>query len=272
MPGFDFGRNKNYMGKNTKEKRGKMKKALALVTAVLLFSGTVFANPYEDFNKVLDSSKISKSRAQRYLDALANDVGQAIAAGSFGIGSSLGLLGLYTSLKVSYQQISSDDVIIEKAGYSGLAYPVLQIEIGLPFRVDAIVRGSYFYDSTLLGGGLRWEAVQGRELIIPTVSVQSVYNSLQVDASGNKFNAWNLKTAVSAYFGEIPIFKPYVFATFDHTNLDAKSSDYSALSSNMNGFGYGLGGSVNLGIIDFSFSVSMYEDTPNYNFNVFLGI
>lgn len=249
-----------------------MKKTAILASLFLLLSTSAFAGPYDEFNNVLDKTKISKSRAQRYLDALASDVGQAISAGSYGIGASLGFLGLYASLKASYQKISSDDVIIDEAGYSGLIYPILHVEVGLPYRFDLIARGSYLYGSTLLGGGLRWEAIQSKNLIIPSVSIQSVYSSLQVNTDGNKFNLWNLKTGVSAGFNQIPIVKPFVFASYDHTNLEAKSSDYEGLSSNLNGFGYGIGASLSLAFFNFSVSVSMYDETPNYNLNIFIGL
>lgn len=248
-----------------------MKKIIASALVCVFFSGIVFAGPYEELNNVLNSG-ISKSRAENYLDALAEDVGQAVSGGSFGAGASLGLFGMYVSLKVSGQQVSGSNKIIDEAGYDYLFYPVLQFEFGLPYRVDLIVRGTHFYDSTVLGGGIRWEAFQGKDLFIPTISLQSMYNHAQVDDDGNKFNLWNWKTSAVAYFGEVPFVKPYVFVGYDMTDLKLKSSDYSGLSSNVQGAGYGVGANASLGLINLSGAVSFYEGNPNFSINIFLGL
>lgn len=249
-----------------------MKQLLTLAFVCLFFAGSVFAGPYDELNSVLDKNKISKSKAQNYLNSLTDDVGQAISGGSFGVGASLGLLGMNLSLKVSGQQVSGGNKIVDKAGYDYLFYPILQLEFGLPYRFDLIVRGTHFYDSTVLGGGLRWEAIEGRDLYIPTVSLQSIYNNVQADDSGNKFNLWNLKTSATAYFDQVPFVKPYVFVAFDTTELDLKSSDYAGLSSSRQGAGYGIGANVRILILNIGGTVSFYDGTPNYSINLFLGI
>ncbi|MCL1901644.1 MAG: hypothetical protein FWG57_07980 [Endomicrobia bacterium] len=247
-----------------------MKKILFSAFICLFCSSALFANPFGEFNNVLDKNKISKPQAQEYLDALAGDVGQAISGGSYGIGESIGFFGIYAGLNLSIRQVSGGNKIVDKAGYNYLMYPVFQFEFGLPYGLDAIIRGTHFYNSTVLGGGLRWEVLKGHDLIIPAISVQSVYNHVQVNDNGNKFNAWNLKTSGMFYFNEIPIVKPYMFVSFDTTDLKAKSSDYSNLSSSVQGAGYGLGVNVKLLAIGFSGSITMYRDVPNYNISVFL--
>ena len=247
-----------------------MKKVLFLTFICLFCSSVLFAGPFGEFNNVLDKNNTSEPEAQEYLDALAGDIGQAISGGAYGIGESIGFFGIYASLNFSVRQVSGGNKVADKAGYNYIMYPIFQLEFGLPHRLDAVIRGTHFYNSAVLGGGLRWEAVRGRDLIIPTISFQSVYNHVQVNDSGNKFNAWNLKTSGIFYFNEVPVVKPYMFVSFDTTDLKAKSSDYSNLSSSVQGAGYGLGANVKLEIIGFSGSVSMYRDVPNYNVSVFL--
>jgi hypothetical protein len=249
-----------------------MKKIFFAALICLFCSSALFAGPFGELNNVLDSNNISKAEAQKYLDSLAADTGQAISGGGYGLGAGIGLFGMYAALKLSAQQVSGGDKIIDKAGYSHIVYPVLQLEFGLPLRLDAIIRGSHFHDSTILGGGLRWEAVRGLDLLIPSISLQSIYTHLQTDDSGNKFNLWNLKTSAIACFGEIPFVKPYIFVSFDTADLDVKSSDYSGLSSSVQGASYGLGVNAKAGIIDIGGCVSRYGDVYNYSINVFLGV
>ncbi len=259
------------MDENKPKKEEKMKKVLILSTFFMFCSAAVFAGPYDAFNWTLNNAP-TESIAQDYLDAFAKDVGQAIAGGSYGVGAGLGSLGVYLSIKMSYQQVSNDDRIVRNSGEDSIIYPIVQGEIRLPYKFDAILRISNMNETTLLGGGLRYEVLEGRDLIIPTVSAQSVYNYLIADSSEYKFNAWNLKTGVTAFFGEIPVIQPYVFVSFDVTGLKPISSDYSNLSSQVYGAGYGIGANLSLGMLNITGSISMYDSQPNYNFGLFIGI
>ncbi|MCL2145030.1 MAG: hypothetical protein FWH43_06040 [Endomicrobia bacterium] len=261
-----------------------MKKILIL--ACLFFCGNAFAEPYNAFNYVLNgigldpssglSQKQKKDIAQKALDIFTKDVGQAIAGGSSGIGGSFGIgeLNLRLSLKMSYQETAKDNLIVRMSGETAIYYPILQAELGFIDRYDAIIRLSYFNDSALFGGGLRYEILRSEdEMHIPTIYVQSVYNYLVYNESNlGKFNLWNLKTGTTAYFGLVPYIQPYVFITYDITALHAVSSYYSGMSSNAYGFGYGFGGNLKLDMINISASVSMYDNQPNISFGVFVGI
>ena len=249
-----------------------MKKLIVFAALFLFCSSTVFAGPFDAFNLALDSSRITKKQAQDYLDAFTKDLGQAISGGSYGVGTGLGALGIYLSIKMSYQQVSGANKIVRYTSEDAIYYPIVQGEIALHDKFDLIARISHFNDSTLFGGGLRYKIMEGRDLIIPTISAQSVYNYVVADTFFYKFNAWNLKTGLTAYFGEIPIINPYVFINYDITAFNPISSDFASLSSNAFGFGYGAGASVTLSNVNLSFSLSMYDNQPNYNFGVFIGI
>lgn len=254
------------------------------VLVLLIGSTAAFAAPYDAFDFVLNSISIDPSlspkgrekRAQKYLDVFTKDVGQAISGGATGVGGNLGIsdLNLTLSLKMSYQEAASDDIIVRKSGDSAIYYPIVQAELGFLEKFDAIMRLSYFNNSALLGGGLRYGILKSEdEMYIPTISVQSVYNYLIDDNKEyGKFNVWNLKTGTTAYFGLIPYVQPYVFVTYDITALKPVSSYYSYLSSEAYGFGYGAGANLKIETLNITFSVSMYDGQPNYNFGVFVGI
>lgn len=245
-----------------------MKKILVFSTALLFFSSVAFAGPFDSFTNTLNNT--TRSQAQRYLDAFARDFGQAISGGGYGIGMNLGALGIYLSAKMSYQDVSSDNKIVDDSGSSSIFFPILQGEIGLPYKFDAIVRLSYLNDTTILGGGLRYELIEGRNLVIPTVSLQSVYTHSFTDFDDVKFSAWNLKSGATAYFGQIPFVQPYLFLNYDITYLYDDSSRYS-LKSDVYGFGYGIGANVSLGMLSLSLAVSLYDSQPNYNVGFFIG-
>ncbi|MCL2485795.1 MAG: hypothetical protein FWF00_02050 [Endomicrobia bacterium] len=249
-----------------------MKKVLSLVFLLLFSAGTVHADPYDAFNFVLGSPYISDSEAQQLLDNFAEDVGQAISGGSFGVGGNLGLMGINLSLKVSYQNVSDNNLIIRTAGDTTLVYPILQGEFGINEELAGILRLSHMHSSTVLGGGVRYRIMESYDEVIPTLFVQSVYNYLIADDGYNKFTAWNLKTSPMAFWTQVPFIQPYVFLSYDVAGVRAKSSERSGMTSTVNGLGYGFGGNLSLGGININASLSMYKGELNYNFGVFIGV
>ncbi|MDR1195532.1 MAG: hypothetical protein LBL00_03545 [Endomicrobium sp.] len=255
-----------------------------LIFAVLTFcAGTLYAHPYEAFNVMLMRNEIqgygagSKSKAQRYLDEFAKDVGQAIAGGSYGVGGNLDTFGFTMSIKMSYQQVTTDDVIVTRHGDTAIYYPIIQGEFLLSENVTGLARISYYNDSFVFGGGAKYLLYEGYDYI-PTVSAQSIYNYAITDTDDPftlerrvKFNAWNIKTAVTAYFGDVPYVQPYALLSYDVTGLHAVTSDRAGMSSIVSGVGYGVGGQIIINPLNLSFTLSVYEDRINYNFGIFFG-
>ncbi|MDR2426172.1 MAG: hypothetical protein LBD46_03185 [Endomicrobium sp.] len=256
-----------------------------LIMALLVFySGTLFAHPYEAFNIMLFQYEFdgygsgSRAKAQRYLDELAKDVGQAIAGGSYGVVGNFDTLGFTMSIKMSYQQVTTADVIVMRNGDTAIYYPIIQSEFFLSEKMTGIARISYSNDSFVAGGGVKYLLYEGYDYI-PTISAQSIYNYLLADADDPyklttgenrvKFNAWNIKTAVTAYFGDIPYIQPYAFLSYDITGLHAVTSNRAGMSSIISGIGYGIGGQMVLSPLNLSFTLSVYEYRINYNFGIF---
>ena len=259
-----------------------MKKIILSAFLIAFCAGFAKAGPFDAFNFALDSIALypggsaGEKIAQKYLDVLAKDVGQAISGGAYGVGGNLRIsdLNLMLSLKVSYQDVAKDNFIVRASGETSITYPIIHAEYGFAERYDAIARVSYFNSSALFGGGLRYKVlVSEDETYIPTLSVQSVYTHLfYSEGDLGKFSAWNLKTGTTAFFGLIPYIQPYVFLTYDFMGLNPSSSDYSYLSSSVQGFGYGFGANIKMEMLNISVSVSMYDNLPNISFGVFMGI
>ena len=271
--------------------KGQSMKKIFIVFATLVFcTVSVFAHPYEAFNIVMSRNPgwfgsefegtLDDSLARKRLDEFAKNVGQAIGGGAFGSSAGLDTFGFNLSAKMSYQQVTSDDVITNRNGDGGIYYPIVQGEFLLSEYLTGVARISYSNDSFLFGGGFKYRLNDGYGYI-PTVSIQSIYNYLVTDADDPyrvftgydrvKFNAWNLKNAVIAFFPEVPYFNPYVFVSYDVTGLHAITSERHGSSSIISGAGYGAGGTISLEPINLGFSISMYDGNPNYNFGVLFG-
>jgi hypothetical protein len=246
-----------------------MNKILAFFVMFFLLVSQCIANPYTSFNSVLDT--LPKEDAQKSLDVFTKDFGQAISEGSCGIGAALGLLGVYGGLKFSYRTISKDNIIVKDTASKGLSFPILHFCVGVPYDFNVILRLSRFDDTTVIGAGLLYELFKPKTIIVPAISLESVYNDASANVHGNEFKAWNLKNSILLQFSKIPFIKPYIGLNYDISHLKAYSSKYCGMSSDIYGFGYGAGLTASLGIFSFVIDVFIYEDRPTYNLGMFVG-
>ena len=267
-----------------------MKKMFAAAFFIAFCAINVFAHPYEAFNLILSRSRkvafsgyatiVNDADAEKILDEFAKNVGQAMGGGSFGNSPGLDTFGFNLSIKMSYQQVASNDAIVNKNGDTAIYYPIIQGEFLIYENLAGISRFSYSNDSFVLGGGLKYKLNDGYGYV-PTVSLQSIYGYLIADIDDPykfitdfnriKFNAWNIKNALLAFFPETPYVKPYVFLSYDITGLHAITSDRAGASSIVYGIGYGAGGTIALDPVNLNFTISMYDGSPNYNFGIFFG-
>jgi hypothetical protein len=239
------------------------------MTICFLFALSVFANPYLAFNNVLNGLA-SKDEAEKVIDVFTKDFGQAISGGSFGLGTCLGDTNVYVSVKMSYQEVSDNNVIVKSAGTSDIYFPIVQFLLKIPYDFNVLARFSYFDDATILGGGFTHDLLKSEYILLPSVTFQMVYNHAITSAENNKFNASNLKNSITINFLNLLYAKPYFFVSYDLTHLNVVSSKYSGLSSNVKGFGYGAGLSLDLNIINFTGAISMYENQPNYSLGLLM--
>jgi hypothetical protein len=245
-----------------------MSKILTLSAMFFLLTSQCIANPYTSFNSVLDA--LSEQDAQKSLDIFTKDFGQIISGGTFGECAAVGLLGVYGSLKFSYRSISKDNIIVKDTGSKGLVFPMLHFCVGLPYDFNTILRLSIFDDTTIIGTGLLYELFKPKAIIVPAISLQSVYNNACTNTNNNEFKAWNLKNSILLQFSKVPLLKPYIGLNYDITHLGAYTSKYKGMSSDVYGFGYGVGLSASLGIFSFVLDVFAYSDEPTYTLGMFI--
>ena len=244
-----------------------MKKLLAL--ALLIFATqTALAGPFSKFNQVLNNAA-SDAQAQIYLNALNHDLTSIINTGNFGVGGSLGIPGLKITATASYQSMSNDNLVMRSADYANLFFPMLQVELGLPYKIDLIARGMVIYGSTTWGLGLRRELLESRFFAMPTISVQGVFNSMSVSTPGNRFAMENVTTSVLASLPKMPLIVPFANLTWVHSNLNARSSDRYYMSANLSETGYGLGAIMDFLIFRGSFSINWIGNATSYSLGMF---
>ncbi len=240
-----------------------MKKILS-VCAVLCFASTiVLAGPFSKFNEVLDG--VSDEQAQKYLNNLSSDLGNIMTGGSFSASAAFGVSGIDVHLKINYNKISNE--IMEAEGINELYVPMLTGGIKLSDQLDVLAKYGYLQDANIYGGGLRLLLFEGRDFVIPSISVHGMYTLIKADDGENKLDGNNLGLGAVATFN-LPIVTPYVGIGWDKTKISPKSSNKQNLEGSYEGFGYYAGVSVSAIIINGTVGISVYDGYVSYTFGL----
>lgn len=244
-----------------------MKKGVLVSTILCLFSVSVFAGPFSKFNYMMDSA-ISDKQAQRYMDHLTSDLGDIMTGGSFGVSAGLGIANVNLNLKVNYKKVSNE--IMKESGSSEVYVPMLNAAVGLPYDISILAKYGYMQDTNIYGAGLRYLVYEGKDMIIPAVSVHGMYTMLNARDGDNKVDANNLGFGAVATFN-IPIVTPYVGLGWDFTKAIAKSSIRKNMEGSYDGFGYYAGVAISALVINGSLGIGVYDGDVSYTFGLSLG-
>ena len=244
-----------------------MKKVVLLaVVVVCLMTVNVFAGPFSKFNEILNNA--TNAQAQKCLDNLATDLGNVMTGGSFGASASLGLAGIDLNLKVNYNKVSNE--IMKADGTSELYVPMLTAAVGLPYRIDVLAKYGYMQDANIYGAGLRYTVYEGKDLVIPAVSVHGMYTMLNAKEGDNKLDANNLGFGAVATFN-LPVVTPYIGLGWDMTKVNPKSSDKQNLEGSSDCFGYYAGVAISAVIVNGNLGIGIYDGEVTYTFGLSLG-
>ena len=194
-------------------------KTLSLVAALLLAAPALRAQTLEDFR--------GRVRAE-YLKPFALDLGGILGSATVHQGRTLGFPGFYAGAVVSAQgRLDRDNRIMRDAGERGIGVPLLEAQVGLPFRVDAIVHGIRASGITIYGGGLRVGLLRpgtGAKLVIPNVSLSAMGDKVEHEYFGAAHGSLNATASWS-----LPIVQPFVVAGGDVTEVKVKQADVAGL-------------------------------------------
>ena len=113
-----------------------------------------------------------------------------------------------------------NDQILRKSGVSVFGVPIVEGDVGVPFKIDGFVRGASFQGLTIAGGGIRYGITKTNDKPwAPQVLATAVAHSV-VDQD---FSANHYGFSVVGSMG-IPVFTPYIGAGLDHTRLVVRNS------------------------------------------------
>jgi len=229
------------------------------------------ANPFDKFKDQL--SGVTTQIAQKNLDNFAKDLGGLMGGASFHAGKTLGFPGFDVGAHIAARKISEDDAIIKTAGIDNVFLPVIQLEIGLPAKIDLIGRYIAYADATMVGGGLRYGIISNSCPGLPSLSVQALYHTLNVASGVNKLTATNYCAMAMTSFN-IPIVDPYLGIGMDSTSVEPDSS-VPLPSSGMKGSASSvrIEGGINMTLFPFTYiQIGGTLIAGNLDYNAGLGV
>jgi len=207
-----------------------MLKRIAVTSlALAVLAGYGFASsPFDQFNSQLTGQ--AQAVAQSRLDNFSKDLGALMGGGSYHQAESLGILGFDAGIQVPMVKVPDNDAIMKAAGQDTLGLPILQVEKGLPGGFDILARFTSYSNATLYGVGVRYGLYKSEVPGIPSVSLQAVYNKLDVSSDQNKLSATAL-TGDAIVSISLPIITPYIGVGIIQTGVNPDSTITSVTSN-----------------------------------------
>lgn len=171
------------------------------------------AAPYDGFANYANQSSLAP---------FARDLGGILGSSTFHSGRVLGFSGFDMGVHAVAQFAPEQgDQILRGSGNKTFGMPMVQAEVGLPFRVDGFVRGMSYGGLTVAGGGLRYAIIKPKDTPwSPQLMISGVADSVtQQDFSASHFGC-DLVASMGTQ-----MWTPYIGAGLDLTNLSVKNSN-----------------------------------------------
>ncbi|MDD5302819.1 MAG: hypothetical protein PHS14_06875 [Elusimicrobia bacterium] len=238
-----------------------MKNTLAFLAVLALFATSARANPLADFQ--------SRVRPE-LIKPFALDLGGVLGGASAHTGRTLGMPGFWAGVVGSVQtHPDRDDRILNDAGVKAFGVPMVEVGVGLPFKIDVVVHGIKAYDASIYGGGLRY-GLYRTDLVdsfLPNVSISAFgdkVNHKYFSASHGALNAvatWNL-----------PIVKPFFLAGYDVTEVKvgaATAPGVAGMKATARGSRFSAGVDVHpLPLISLRGAYTLRHGIPGFDFGL----
>lgn len=195
-----------------------MKPVLLLAALVVLSPSLARATAFGDFqNRVTGAN----------LKPFALDVGGILGGAAFHSGRTLGWPHATAGVVGTVQlRPDRDDLVLRDAGVERFGFPLVQVDLGLPRRVDIILHGGSSQGALAYGGGVRWGIHKtGYLSLIPDFSLSAFGDRL----NHQFFHATHL--SVNAVVSmHLPILRPYAGFGLDHTTVTAGAASTPGLA------------------------------------------
>lgn len=185
-----------------------MKTTLGLLAVLVLAAPSVRAEPFSDFE--------ARARTE-LIKPFALDLGGVLGSASAHTGRTLGFPGFWAGAVGAVQfRPDKDNRIMRDAGVKAFGLPLLEVGVGLPFKIDVILHGISAMGASIYGGGLRYGVYR-------TDLVDSFLPNVSVSAFGDKVNHRHFSATHGALNAaatwNLPIVKPFFVAGYDLTEV-----------------------------------------------------
>ncbi|MCX7641570.1 MAG: hypothetical protein N2Z20_02915 [Elusimicrobiales bacterium] len=189
---------------------------MILKILVCFFMNIILASDYSDFYNTTDKSLIN---------AFAKDMSFITTSSIFYSGRTLGFGGFSVNYKNSYlvKNLAKNSVIKEK---ESINISFIQIETGLPYRIDSFLRAGWSEGYSLIGGGIKYglknvtDELYGINIVISFYSHMGLYKHFYILSFGSQLL---ISTKISNYL------MPFIGGGFENSKFVVKSHSDSTL-------------------------------------------
>ena len=235
-----------------------MKTLISLIVALTCLASVSRADSYSEFRNLIQTN---------YVKPLALDLGGLLGSASAHTGRTLGFPGFWVGGIVSIQSHpDKDDRVLRDSNVKSFGLPMVEVGVGLPFKIDVIVHGITGHDLTIYGGGLRYGLYR-------TELVDSFLPNVSISAFGDKVNQRYFGAAHAAFNAaatwNLPIVKPFFVAGADITELtvgESSNPGVTGAKATARGSRYSVGVDVHpLPLTSLRVSYTLRHGIPGYD-------
>ncbi len=167
-------------------------------------------------------SAINTIKTAAPLKPFARDLGGLMGSDTFHTARVLGFSGFELSADDAVQfDPDKNDAVLRSGGDSPISLPIVQADIGMPYRFDGFVRGTSYQGLTMAGGGLRYGLLKTNDKPWAPQLLALVEGDVATDPY---FSATHYGGDIAASMGNRFI-APYLGAGFDATSVTVGSDN-----------------------------------------------
>ena len=175
--------------------------------------------------KELDFDNFSTYATEQNVRYFAKDISGLLGSSSFTTGRILGWGGFQLAARGVYMPRPNKHNTAFGTDKAGKFMPLIQGEIGLPFRLDGFIRATSWDGLTIAGGGLKWGITKPTEILYtfqPMIVIMA-QNGVHRDFTITQYSA---SFALSF---KTPYVVPYIGGGVDYAHFTVETADDSSL-------------------------------------------
>lgn len=173
----------------------------------------------------LDFDDFSTYATAQNVRHFAKDVSGLIGSSGYTTGRILGWGGFQLSAHNVYMFRPNKKDTAFGRDDAGKFMPLIQGEIGLPFRLDGFIRATSWDGLTIAGGGIKWGIIKPTEILY---SFQPMLVIMAQNGVHRDFSITQYSASLALSF-KTPYVVPYIGGGVDYSKLTVESADDASL-------------------------------------------